>query len=455
MRFVVIGAGNVGVSLTEKLAVNQHDVVLIDDNEEKLNAVVSSMDCQGVLGNGCSPEVLSRARIHEADYVVAVTNNDAVNIAACVSAKLLHPSAKRIVRIRELEFNFPGVNKDKLNDYFDLIINPSQAGAEYLLRMFKVPGAKEVVEFADGKVRVIGVSVSPRSPLLGRKLQALGEYREKYPLLIIAILRGSRLIIPRGTDKLRVGDIMYLVTPPEHTNVIFELAGKELHQGRSAMIWCGGSLGRRLAHSLEEMGTEVKLIVSDTDDAEALADEFQSALVLQGEGTDHNLLLEENVQDFDAFISVTPDEEDNVLAALLAKRLGAKSSMALVNKISYIPLVAAIGVDVVVSSLTAAASQIFKHIHSGSIVSEFSLRHRGAGFLELIADEKSEFLNVPIKTLHIPEGILICAILRGDSVIIPRGDDTIKIDDRVVVFVARTAIKKVEKALGMKVEFVR
>ena len=220
------------------------------------------------------------------------------------------------------------------------------------------------------------------------------------------------------------------------------------------MIWGGSALGLFLARSLERTGTKVKLIMSDVESLGEIVDEFQDILILRGEGTNQELLIEENIHDVDVFIAASLHEEDNILASLLAKKLGAQMSMALVNKATYLPLVSAIGVDVVVSSHVAAASAIFRHIHAGSILSEFSLKQHEAGFIEIQANEENPFLGKPLKTLKLPAGILISAIVRGDTVIIPSGDDTFELGDHVVIFVLRSAMKRLKKLLGLKLEFL-
>lgn len=452
MRFIVIGAGDVGTSLSERLAQNQHDVVLVEKDEDKLARATASLDIQPVVGSGLSPDTLVRAGVNTADYLISVADIDEVNIASCLVAKLINPKAKRIARIRDISLVHKEISPEHLSEYFDLIINPDQAAAGQLLEAFRVPGAKELVEFGDGRLRVLGLSITAQSPVANRRLHSLQEYQDKFPVLIIAIMRRNQLIVPGGSDQLKIGDVVYAITLPEKTSILFELAGRELVQGRSAMIWGSTALARSLAHSLEKQGTKVKLILEDRQASTEIVDEFRESLVLLGDGTDQNLLVEENVGDVDAFVAVTNHEEDNILAALLAKRLGAKSSMALVNKGTYLPLVNAIGVDVVVSSRIAAASSIFNHIHSESLISEISIAHHGAGFIEFYANNSMSFLGQPLKDIKFPHGIIVAAIMRGNEVIIPKGSDTILDGDRIVVFVIRSAFKKLEKLLGIKLD---
>jgi len=452
MRFIIIGGGDVGTSLSSKLSSDGHDVVLIEKSELRAEKLAVSLEVSIVSGNGCMPEVLGKAGIATADYLISVADNDEVNMAACLVSKLLNPAARRIARIRDINLVHKDISSEQLNDYFDFIVNPEQAAADHLLQLFKTPGAKEVVEFAHGRLRVLGISVEPDSGVLNRRIDSLKEYRDKFPVLIIAIIRRGKLIVPKGNDFIRLGDTIYVTTVPEKTGVLFELAGKKLYYGKSAMIWGSGPLVKILVHSLEAQGTEVKVLVSNPAEANSLVDEFKHALLLQGHGTDEELLLEEGIAEVDAFIGASEHEEDNILAALLAKRLGAKATMAVISKSTYMPLVTSIGVDAVVSSRVAAASAIYHHIHSDSILSEFSLTHRGASFIEIRATSQISFLSTPIRDIRFPYGILIGGIVRLGEVIIPSGDDVVLEGDTMLLFVLHSARQKLEKLLKIKLE---
>ncbi|MCB0331414.1 MAG: Trk system potassium transporter TrkA [Bdellovibrionales bacterium] len=454
MRFIVLGAGDVGTTLSAQLVREQHDVVLIERDEAKLAAAAAMLDVQALVGNGCLPEVLEKAGLNTADYFIAVANQDEINITACITAKLLNPAAKRIARIRGISFAHKDIVKEHVDEFFDLTINPIQAAADYLLRLLKVAGAREVIDFCEGKLQVIGLDVKSHSPFLGRKLKELANLREKLHLLIIAIVRDGELVVPRGNDELLEDDTVYCITPPERIGMLFEMVGSTFAPAKSAMIWGGGPLGRTLAHELEAQGIQVKLIISKKECSNDLLDEFHDILVLTGDGKDRDLLLEENIHEIDAFVSVTPDEEDNILSALLAKKLGARTSMALVNKASYLPLVQAIGVDVVVSSRAAAASAIFAHIHTEALISEFSLRYLGAGFIEVVVEAQMPIAGKTISQAKFPHGILCASMTRGDDLITPTGSTTLQPGDHLILFITRGAHTKLEKLFGKKVEII-
>ncbi len=452
MRFIIIGAGDVGTSLCQKLSSQQHDVTLIERYEARAYKLTSTLDVNAVIGNGCSADVMLKAGVNFADYLISVADNDEVNVTACLMAKLLNPRIKRIARIRDLNFEHSALSREKVREYFDYIVNPEQAGAEHLFHLFRTPGARDVFEFAQGQLRVLALNISEKSPVLNRTLQSLKEVRGDFPVLVIAIVRKGQLLVPSGKDKIEMGDTVYLLTVPGKTSVLFELAGKTLTPGEHAVIWGARPLVKILVHLLEDRGTSVKVILDNPAIAAEFVDEFRNTLVLEGSGTDQSLLLEENIDEADAFIAAADHDEDNILAALLAKRLGARCSMAVINNASYLPLVTAIGVDAVVSSRIAAASSIFRHIHEGSVISEFSLMHHGATFLELVAQKSSKLLDVPIKKLKLPYGVLIGGIVRQEEVIIPSGEDIIRENDKLVIFVLRSARAKLEKLLNLKLE---
>ena len=454
MRFVIVGAGSVGLSLAHRLVVNRHDVVLIEKEDQVIERIPPSLDLQVIQGNGAAPEIISRAGLSNADYFVALTDVDEVNISSALMAKLINPRAKRIVRVRNLDLLHSRISPERLSEYFDLVVNPEQAGASYLFELFKVPGAREIVELAGGKIRLLGIEVAENSKVADKRVHTLMELQREFPFLILALIRENKIIVPRGNEKLLAGDSVYVITPPQYTRSLLELMGRKRPIADSVMIWGGSLLCRMLARLIETTGTKIKLILSDIETASEVMDTFADILVLQGDGTDQDLLLQENIQDVDTFIAVTPNEEKNVLAALLAKKLGAKNSMALIANPSYGQLVSAIGVDASVSSQIAATSLIFRHIHSESLISELSFQQRDAMFVEVEATPELPILNMPIEEIQFPHGVLIAAILRSGQVLIPRGRDQVLQGDAVLVFSLRSSLKKLQQILDLDLEIV-
>lgn len=451
MNFIIIGAGDVGRSLGAQLAAHQHNVTLIDKDPDTLHSELSELDLKVVVGNGCSPEVLNQAGIEEADYVIAVTHSDEANIAACFVSRLVNPKPKRIARIRDLDLAERFVSPELLNEYFDLVVNPEEAGADYLLKLFQLPGAKEFVDLGYGKVRVLGLGITDECPVLNQSLSTIHSQYETTPLSIVAIVRAGRIFCPSAAELLKVGDIAYMVTSPEASKQAFELSGRALREGQTAMMWGGSFLSRSLALRLDQEGVRLKLILTDERKQLEMADQLRHALVLSGEGTDQALLMEEHVYDMDAFIAASDDEENNVLAALLAKKLGAKHAVAVVSKRSYLPLVSAVGVDVVVSARLAASSAIFRHIHSRSLLTEIAPHCEGGGFLELDISSEMPLSGKLLRDLALPQGVRVGAILREGNVCAPTPMEALLEGDRVIFFSLKSSTKKLGKLLNLPV----
>jgi trk system potassium uptake protein TrkA len=455
MRFIIVGAGDVGISLAEHLTGTNQDVVLIERNEHHLSKIPPSVDAQIIHGNGCQSDVLVNANILKADFFLAVADNDEVNISACLMAKLLNPNAKRIARIRHLDFNHPEIKLHNLTEYFDLIINPDQAGANHLFRLLQAPGAIDVIQFVNGRLHAYGIEIGKNAPCHNVQIKDLAKKAKNIPLVIIAIIRDKKLIVPHGNDYLYSEDIIYAVTPIKYTQKLFDLAGQKNKETRKVMIWGGTILAHFLTKKLQAIGVKVKLILSEEQINEETLDHYPDSLVLQGEGTDQRILLEENVSDADAYIAASPDEEDNVLAALLAKKFGAHTVMALVNKRTYLDLVTKIGVDIVVSTQLAAALAISKYIHPETVLSDSGLNAYDTGFLEITAYPDLPYLGARISDFKLPTGVLFVALVRKNEIIIPKGTDIIEEYDKMIIFSRKNELKKLEKIMDIKIDMLK
>lgn len=452
MKIIVAGAGRIGQYLVDRLSVEQHDITVIDAKDGVLDELGSRYDIRTIAGNASSVTALRNSNIENADIIVAVTNSDETNIITCIHADGINPEIKKIARLRELLGIEEGLSA-RVRSVFDEIINPDEEAACYLARAFEVPGACDVIDFAEGKVRVAGFVLSPNSPVVGKALKDLRGESVPEDMLVVAIVRMGQLIIPRGEDRLSAGDTVYVASEPELTAQIYEINGQERHDIRSVMIWGGHGLGPLLAKKLLPRGVKVKLIEKDTERCEQLASELDEVLVLAGDGADQELLREEGIEDTDVFVGATEDGEKNTLGALLAKRLGAKFAAVAVNKTSYLDLVTTLGVDVVVSPMIAGASSILKYIRAGTISSVFSTRDDLAEVLEIVADEKSKIVGKPLKDIRLPAGVIVAAVVHADTVTIPQGETVIGPGDHIVCFAHRAALPKLGKLLEVKLSF--
>lgn len=450
MRVIIVGAGAVGFNLAERLSAEHQDVVVVEREERALQRVVEKLDVQGILGRGSSPDVLLRAGIEEATLLIAVTDSDEVNMLAClVASACARASTTKVARVRDEAFFSDARLRDRLALVVDLHINPEAVAAEKVLRVLSVPAATDVVSFAGGKVQLIGLPVGEHSPLLGVRFADLAQRDPERRLLIVAISRTGEVVIPKGGDVLRVGDTMYAVTSASGVAAVLEVCGFRAEPLRRVMISGSTSVAVQVAKGLEAMGVVTKLIEPDKARCYALADELHKAVILNGDPTDPSLLGEEFVDDVDAFVAASADEEQNILAAVLARRLGARRTIALTDKAAYLELIRAVGVDVLVSPRLAAVSSILQFVRRGRILSVTAFGDE-AEALEFEATKASPIVGKPLQKVHFPRGAIVGAIFRDGETIAPGGADVVQAGDRVVVFALKAAIPDVERLIAKR-----
>ncbi|MBW2091133.1 MAG: Trk system potassium transporter TrkA [Deltaproteobacteria bacterium] len=453
MKIIIVGAGEVGYHIASKLSKENKDVVLIDLDAERLKQVSETLDVQTLHGSGASPTLLRAAGIESADMIIAVTDSDEANLISCLMSRLISAGTTRIARIRNQDyFDIEGIKTGEVLG-LSLVINPEIEVVKKILSLLEVPGAVDVVDFADGLVRLIGLKINVNSHLAGLTMAELREIDPEQHILIAAIYRNNSVIIPRGDTRLEAGDLVYLPARPEEVERILQIFGWTSTTVRNIFIVGGGQVGRQLALALEDQPVTVKLIERKAEICRELGEILNKTIVLKGEGTDQSLLEEENVADADCFIALTNDEEENVLACLQAKQLGVKQAITRVNKVSYINLVTAIGLETVVSSRLSAISVILQHIRRGKVVSVATLKGEDAEAIEFVALESSDIVGKTIEQIKFPHQALIAAIVRENHVIIPRGQTIIQPDDRIIIFTRREAVSKVEKAFMVKLEY--
>ena len=453
MKVIVIGAGEVGYHIADVLSREGIDTVIIDRDEERLREISETLDVQTVVGSGSSPEVLKRAEITNADMVVAVTDSDETNMIACLLASTQSRIPIRIARIRNPELNGDCLlcNKDHLN--IDLVINPEQEAVDKMMDLLEFPGASEVFSFAGGRIRLLGFGIDGDAAVVGKQLSELRAMTPGVKVLITAMVREEKFIIPRGDSVIEAGDYLFAVADATRVRELLHFFGKEAEPPRRVIIIGGGNTGLMLAEMIEKMGVSVKIIEKRQDKCEHLAASLEKTVVLHGDGTSQELLKEENIQNTDFFIAVTNDEEANILGALLAKQLGARKVISLIKRVDYIPLVGRVGIDGVINPRHAAVGRILHFIRKGKIISATPLRDERAEAFEFVALETSEITDRPFKEIPFPRGTIVGAIVRGEEIIIPSGDSVIRPGDHCVIFTPRSAIAQLEKLLTVKLEY--
>ncbi len=449
MKAIIIGAGEGGFHTAKLLTAEDNDVVLIDHSKEACQHVQEQLDLLTLQGSGASPALLKEAGIEDAELLIAVTNCDEINILACLIADR-YGVATKVARVSSPDYFANETNLSPKDLGIDLLINPERLCAEEFFHLLNIPEAREIVEFEEGKVQLVAFKVKSFNPLRGKPMSRLGDEELVSDSRLMAIKRRSgQTIVPKGEDYILEGDEVFAIGSRESTTNLLELSGVSLHKGLNRVIIAGaGRIGIYLAQALEENGTQVKMIEANRNIAEAASMILKKTTVLHGDYLNPGFLEQAGVDGVDGFVSVTGDDEDDIMACVTAKQNGAARVLALVQKPRYLPILAAIPtLDAVVSRHLTAVSNILRLIRRGQIVSATSLREIDAEVIELVAGVNSKIVHKTLISFRgkFPDDALIGAIVRRDKVLVPTGDSVIQPGDRVIVFSMPDAIPTVEK----------
>jgi trk/ktr system potassium uptake protein len=453
LKIIIVGAGEVGYNIASRLASENKQVVVIDKDPNAVRRISEDLDVQIIAASGSSPKVLMDAGIKEADILLAVTDSDETNLVACLMGNLISPTTKKLARIRNSDFDPYYERFKKENPHIDTVINPEIEVVNTIKKLMVVPGAVDVGDFADGQVKYVGIRLDEHSPMSGMKLIDFpSKFGEDRPL-IAAIIRNNEVIVPRGNNRIEPGDLVYFVSQADKLDEMLKLFGKKIVPIQKAFIIGGGRIGERLAKLFEKDDIKTKIIESDIDRCHYLSEQMGKTVVLHGDGSDQKLFLEENVGVDDVIVSVTNDDETNILVSLLAKNLGVQNTITRIGKSSYFPLLATIGIEKVVSTRLSAVSSILKEIRKGKVLSDISILGERGEFIEAIALETSGITDKPLKKISFPNGAILVCIIRDGQVMIPAGDSVVRPNDRIIMFAIKNAVKKLEKLLTVKLDF--
>jgi trk system potassium uptake protein TrkA len=449
MKILILGAGQVGRTAAQHLSREEaNEVTVVDVNEDVLRDLQDRLDVRTVAGNAAWPTVLEAAGAAEADIIVALTSSDEVNMMACEVAFTLFRTPTKIARIRAAEYTSREqlFGADGLS--VDVFISPEQLVTEYIERLINHPGTLQVLDFADGKVRLVGVRTRRGGLLVGHSLSELPQHLKKMQVRIVAIYRDGRAVAPEGDTVIAEGDeVFFLAARDDIQRVMTELRHGD-DPVRRVVIAGGGNIGLRLAQSLEKHN-QVKLIERDARRARKISELLENAIVLHGDAADEELLIEENIDSADVFAALTNSEEANILSAMLAKRLGANKVMALINKPSYTELVESSVIDIAISPQTITIGSLLAHVRRGDVVRVHALKRGAAEALEAIVhgDERSSrVVGRTVQQIGLPEGVSIGAVVRGAEVIMAHHDTLVLADDHVILFLAdRRHLEAVER----------
>ena len=442
MRIVIVGAGKFGYSIAELLANEEFDVVLVDQDETRLEAARNTLDVLTIAANGASPITMNDPDIREADILIAVTAGDEVNMIACILAKK-HGITHTVARIRDMQFLSEAKEYLKQNFDIDLMLNPELITAREIYRILMTPAALDVEDFASGKVRLFETKVTRHSPLANIPLKDL-----EMPKAVLAgmIFRDQRMIIPHGDDCLMPHDNAYFIGDPVEIQKFSQtFVHRDARRLEHVMIIGAGRTGRFLGKMLDEADVAVKIFDIDRERSRLAAEVLENGLAICGDGTDIDLLTEEGVASADAVVCLTEDDKLNLMLALLAKHLGAKKTIVRVARGEYIELMEKVGVDIVLSTRLLSASEVLAFARRGGVVSVSLLEGAKAEAVEVIVQEGAPVAGVRLMDARLPRECLVCAYVRGEEAVIPNGASVLLPGDRTILFIQTRFAQKVMK----------
>lgn len=444
MKIIIIGAGEIGYDLASVLSKEKHDVIVVDREKACLDKVSENLDVLCFEGNATSAEDLVEAGVKDADILIAVTSIDEVNMIASLMSKRLGADMV-IARVRSDELSRPNAPLKSTDLGIDVLIHPEQSAAQEIVSLVKRSSASDLINLADGKMQLIGLRIGKESPLVGKQLSEYAQDYSDITFRVTAIARKGLTIIPSGSVRIQALDQLFILAKTEDIPTIIKTTGKPDVEINRIMIAGGTPIGSMIARILcsEDKKWNLKLIEPDYDTAVELAQELKDVLVLNGNPTDPDLLATEGITDTDAFISVTDDEESNIISCLMAKHLEVHKTVALVSKSDYIPLSQTIGLDAAVNKKSAASNEIHRHVRGGRVISVTALQGIKAEVIELQAAPKSKISKKPIHKISFPQGCVVGGILRNGSVEIATGQSQVNPNDRVIIFCLPEAIDKV------------
>ena len=457
MKIIILGAGQVGSSVASNLCSEANDITVIDSDPTVLQHLQDRYDLRTVVGHASHPQVLGRAGAQDADMIIAVTNSDETNMIACQVAYTLFHTPTKIARIRESQYqNHPTLFAQEALP-IDVLISPEQEVTDYTQRLIEFPGAMQVLDFAGGKVQLVGARAFYGGPLVGHRLRELPEQLPGIKTRVTAIFRRNEAIIPEGDTVIEAGDDVFFIATPKHIRSVMSEFRKLEGPNRRVIIAGGGNIGKRLAMALEKT-CDIKIIENNAARAKAISEDLKHAYVLLGDAADEDLLIEENIETTDVFCALTNADEANIISSMLAKRLGAKTVMALINRAAYVDLVQRDIIDIAISPQQATIGSLLAHVRRGDVVKVHALRRGAAEAIEAIAHgdhRSSQVVGRPIEDIELPPGTTIAAVVRKDKVIMVHHDTVIEPEDHVILVVTnKRHVTDVERLFQVNVTFI-
>lgn len=457
MKIIILGAGQVGSSLAANLASEANDITVVDIDQQRLALLNERYDLQTVAGIASYPSILQRAGAKDADMIIAVTNSDEINMLACQVAYTLFHTPTKIARVREAEYLSQNTLFSQEALPIDVLISPEQLVTDHIVRLIGFPGALQVLDFADGKVQMVAVKAYYNGPLPGNTLRELREHLPDIDFWIVAIFRDGEPLIPEGDTTIEPNDEVFFIGATKHMRALIGFIRDKERSVKRIMLAGGGNIGQRLARALEKK-YDVKIVEMDALRAEQASESLERTVVLLGDAADEELLVDENIDQTDVFCAVTNDDEANIISSMLAKRLGARKVMSLINRAAYVDLVQSNIIDIAISPQQATIGSLLAHIRKGDVVVVHSLRRGAAEAIEAIAHgdvHSSQVVGRELGKIKLPPETSIGAIVRGDEVIIAHHETVVEADDHLIMLVAnKSRVPEVEQLFQVGITFL-
>ncbi|MBM3744731.1 MAG: Trk system potassium transporter TrkA [Acidobacteria bacterium] len=446
MRILIVGGGQVAALVARRLSHEGNEIVVVEQDPARCAELEERLDARIVQGNANRVGALRAAGLRTAEMLIAVTDSDQVNLLACLIAQAESSGTVKVARVRTHEVDAWREVCRRAGLHIDLIIHPESETVSRILPVLRIPGVSDIIDFAGGQVKLFGMNIEAGSWTAGKTMEELDRAGPPRHSLIAMVFRGPQVIIPHGGDTLEAGDHVYVVSRAADLERTLGFMGVAVQTSLERVFVVGGKqIGIQVALELEAQGVSVKLFEQNRERCERIAQLLRRAVIVHGDGTDEAMLREAHIEDVDAFLSLTGDDEDNIIACLLARRLGAKKVVALVNRLNYLPMAQRLGINTTVSPRVATVDRILRFVRKGRVQSVTTFRQEEAEAIELLASARSRYVGRKLREVRLPRGCLVGSIVRpSGEALVPRGDAQIEAGDRVIFFALTSAVPKLE-----------
>ena len=448
MRILIAGGGQGAALIAGRLIREGNQVTIVEKDPERCRQLEESLDAKVVRGNAGSFRTLEQAGLADTEMLIADTDSDEINLLCCMMAQADSNAKVKVARVRTHEFGQWDRIGREMGLQIDRIIHPETEIMERIKRVVRVPGVSDILDFAEGEIKLFGMNVEIDSWFAGKTVVELDQAHPPPDCLIAMIFRGQQVIIPHGAQRLEPGDHIYICTTRKNLDAVMAFMGIKKQKSIERVFIVGGKqVGIWVAEELEKQGVQVKLIERDQRRCDMISTILNKTIVVRGDGTDQGTLEEENVEGVDAFLALTNDDEDNIIASLLARRLGAQKVVALINRLNYLPMVQRLGINTSVSQRLTVVDLVLQYVRKGRVLSVTTFREEEAEAIELIAAPGAKFVGKKLRDVRFPRGAIVGAIARKDgSVCVPRGNVAIEAGDRVIFFTLESIVPELESA---------